>query len=463
MGRRRMDTTPRAEEIDLEGEPPSTSSAMPHHDAGAAYARAVARLPAAIRQPLVELLAPHDLGTFFRTYWDRRALHIRGRRAPRRFAQVLSLETLLELFRHNRVPPHHARFSRQDGGAFSDTHLRDGDGKGLFRFDAVFGLLRRASGSVVLNHLNDYHPPANELTHALAEIFRCVVKVNAYFSPRESRLFPLHWDTHDAFILQAQGAKEWHVYDPVVPLPLEGRHASDGFEFTARGRRKLVMRPGDVLFIPRGVPHQAFAKETDSLHLTIGVHVPTWVTVVEALVARATAELARDAHARGSSALLLDPRDRESAAYASRVVQHFARTLRGLDARATLREAAAAQHVVTCPEGVDLSRTAPIEPGSHIVRAPGVHFLVDAPGGPELLFDGKRLRFGRRARAALELITARRTFRVSELPRAAPPAQNLALVTRLVAEGFLHVERPAEAPPAATRGGRARASARTRR
>ncbi len=442
MARRRTRTSPQTEEIDLDVEPPANSSTMPRHDAGASYASAIGRLPDAIKQPLVDLLAPHGVGAFFRKSWDRRALHIRNHGAPRRFAKLLSFESLLELFRHNRVQPQYARFSRKDGSSFNDARLRDAGGKGLFLFDAVFAFLRKASGSVVLNHLNDYHPPANQLVNALAEIFRCIVKVNAYFSPKESRLFPLHWDTHDTFILQAEGTKEWHVYEPVVRLPLEDRHSSEGFEFTAKGRRKLIMRPGDVLFLPRGVPHQAFAKAADSLHLTIGLYVPTWLSIIEGLVGRATAELARDAHARGSSALLLAPReDRESAAYASRVVEQFVKTLRGLDPRATLLEAAAAQRVVTCPEGVELSRSAPVEPGSRIVRYPCLHFLVDDPEGPTLLFDHKKLTFERSAREALRFITERRTFVVSEMPRSKRPARNLAIVTRLVADGFLHVAR----------------------
>ena len=117
------------------------------------------------------------------------------------------------------------------------------------------------------------------------------------------------------------------------------------------------------------------------------------------------------------------------------------KTLRGLDVRATLREAAAAQRAVTCPEGVELSREAPIEPGTRLVRYPCLHFLVEGPRGPALLFDRKKLTFGRSARDALRFITARRTFVVSELPRGARPAKNLELVTRLVDAGFLHVAR----------------------
>ena len=45
---------------------------------------------------------------------------------------------------------------------------------------------------------------------------------------------------------------------------------------------ELTLRAGDTLYLPRGWLHDALTSDTDSLHITVGVNVHTWVDAFRA-------------------------------------------------------------------------------------------------------------------------------------------------------------------------------------
>ena len=53
----------------------------------------------------------------------------------------------------------------------------------------------------------------------------------------------------------------------------------------------LVLEPGDMLYMPRGWLHQALTSDEDSLHLTIGVNVYTWLDALRAALESCADEL----------------------------------------------------------------------------------------------------------------------------------------------------------------------------
>lgn len=75
------------------------------------------------------------------------------------------------------------------------------------------------------------------------------VQVNAYLTPADAAGLGRHADRHDVFVLQLSGTKQWWV--------------DELGEFT--------LSPGDALYLPVGVLHDARTGPRHSLHLTIGV------------------------------------------------------------------------------------------------------------------------------------------------------------------------------------------------
>ena len=106
--------------------------------------------------------------------------------------------------------------------------------------------------------------------------------MNAYYTPRAAQGLPVHHDTHDVFVLQVSGEKRWLVYEPALELPLRNQKYSAEMGGPGEPVHDLVLRPGDMLYLPRGWLHEALTSDSDSLHLTVGVNVVTWLDAFKA-------------------------------------------------------------------------------------------------------------------------------------------------------------------------------------
>ncbi len=99
------------------------------------------------------------------------------------------------------------------------------------------------------------------------------VTCNAYFTPPGSQTLALHWDAHDVLVVQLRGAKHWTLVQPrLAPFRPYRYGAASSALLHGRRRRRLRMTPGDRLYLPRGLAHEAQAAETCSLHLTFGLY-----------------------------------------------------------------------------------------------------------------------------------------------------------------------------------------------
>lgn len=134
--------------------------------------------------------------------------------------------------------------------------------------------------SLVMERLHRTWPPLRALCKEISHELNHPTQANGYLTPAEAQGFSPHHDTHDVFILQTYGAKEWTLYKPVFSDPLP-QHSwkdldrlTDGYGVTPAGLESywtLRLEAGDCLWIPRGWPHEAAADTEPSLHATLGV------------------------------------------------------------------------------------------------------------------------------------------------------------------------------------------------
>src|SRR3954467_9422637 len=127
-----------------------------------------------------------------------------------------------------------------------------------------------AGATVVLQGLHRYWPPLTELVRNLELRLGHPCQANAYLTPPGSQGFARHSDTHDVFVFQTHGRKEWEVVDHDEP-------------------RLVLLEPGIVMYLPTGTPHSARSQTDPSLHVTIGINGVTWRDLVKQVVAEATA------------------------------------------------------------------------------------------------------------------------------------------------------------------------------
>lgn len=134
--------------------------------------------------------------------------------------------------------------------------------------------------TIIFNAAEQYWPPVERIIADLKEALACDVKCNVYCTPPESQGFDTHVDAHDVLVLQTDGSKTWRLHEVDSTLPLESTPlASEMFSMLSGSRpdygdptREVTLHPGDLLYLPRGVPHSAASTSEHSIHLTIGLY-----------------------------------------------------------------------------------------------------------------------------------------------------------------------------------------------
>ncbi|MET7701820.1 cupin domain-containing protein [Streptomyces sp. NPDC005485] len=128
----------------------------------------------------------------------------------------------------------------------------------------------RGGATLILQSAHWYHPPLTAFCRSLELALGHRCRANIYLTPGSAQGFGLHSDPHDVFVLQAFGEKNWHL----EATPWERQHRMEP------GLTDLVLRPGDVLYMPQGTPHRAHTQSGQSGHVTISVTSNTWRDVL---------------------------------------------------------------------------------------------------------------------------------------------------------------------------------------
>jgi len=246
-----------------------------------------------------DFIAPFDAGTFCAQYFGRHPVHIRRETAGqpailswKRFNEVLGItpywnEDTLKVYFKSRAA---LRENYCDTG-----NVRAGTAAAAdpAKVKALLGL----GASLIANHFHRVCPEVDAVVHVLERQFAARVVANVYCSFKGVQAFQTHFDLHDVFAFQAEGGKTWRVYEaradaPVAPLP-----PGDEIEkwLTASRGRLLFeadMKPGDVLYLPRGQYHDALTGGQASLHVTFGVSPATGLALFKLLDNAVTQESA---------------------------------------------------------------------------------------------------------------------------------------------------------------------------
>ena len=256
----------------------------------------------------LQRLVPVDAAQFAADTWGTSPLVTRAADLPGGLLELFAEGAVDELVSRRGLRAPFLRVA-QDGQTLGDREFTQGGGVGASVTDQVSDdkLLRLFAGgsTIVLQGLHRTWSPLIDFCQALAEELGHPVQANAYVTPRQSTGFSDHYDVHDVFVLQMGGEKHWRLRPPVHPAPLRDEPWTDHRTAVAEasGRApalEFTLRPGDVLYLPRGWVHSATALGGVSTHLTLGVHVWTRRHLADALVDSALATVSRDEQVRAS-------------------------------------------------------------------------------------------------------------------------------------------------------------------
>lgn len=242
---------------------------------------------------------------FAREVWGRTALLTR--RASD-FSDLFSADAVDELISRRGLRTPFLRVAK-DGSTLPESSFTASGGVGATIADQLDDTaLWRAfadGATLVLQALQRTWEPVGEFAARLGGELGHPVQANAYVTPPQNRGFDAHYDVHDVFVLQIDGAKRWIVHEPVHPDPLRDQPWTDRRSAVAEAARgtayiDTVIEPGDVLYLPRGWLHAAEARGEVSVHLTLGVHTWTRYALAEQLAEAALATLRDDPAMRGT-------------------------------------------------------------------------------------------------------------------------------------------------------------------
>lgn len=205
---------------------------------------------------------------------------------PARHAALLSIADLDAFLATDaaRAP----RLSMADGSRRGsaavpqEAYLREDGRADLPRLFAAFD----AGATLVVSQFHEQHLPLMRFCRGLEQVFLHAVQANIYLTPPGAQGFRMHYDTHDVLVLQVAGEKRWRLW-PGQPVPHPTRRTpwQGGVEPLGEPE-SLTLRPGDSLYVPRGVLHDAAAQEGDdpSLHITVGLLEPSFASVLRLAV-----------------------------------------------------------------------------------------------------------------------------------------------------------------------------------
>ncbi|HYI84406.1 MAG TPA: cupin domain-containing protein [Acetobacteraceae bacterium] len=241
------------------------------------------------------LLAPMPPAQFFAEYHDRQPLHLRG--AAGKFASVLSWRVINRLLDMTHIWSSQSLQLMMDGVAVPPEQYciraTGRDNLSVQQPDAakLRGWVERGA-SLVMNDVDSLSPGLAGVSEALEGAGLGKAQANVYVSFQSHKAFPAHYDTHDVWAVQVEGEKTWNIWEGRADYPLphpifraQGQAHHEG----AKGklRERVVLRAGDLLYLPRGWYHDALAEAAASVHISYGVHAPLGMDLVNILLERA--------------------------------------------------------------------------------------------------------------------------------------------------------------------------------
>jgi len=389
------------------------------------------------------LIQPHAPDLFFREHWERGPLHVSGRPADY-YRSLLSKQRLEAALFYSRPQPPDIMVVADQVELLPARYVTD---EGDLDLNQLYKAYHEGH-TLIVNALERFVPEVARFTRVLQDEINHPVRANCYLSPAGTRGLHAHFDTHDVFVLQIEGAKTWKLY-PGPELPLLGTF-QPVLADAGLGEPSQVVRlePGDLLYVPRGTVHQAETSERSSLHMTVGLYPSQWVDLlVNALSVLAT----RDPRFRRS----LPPGYLDHPERRQEMEATFAELARAFGEQAStegcygLLADRLIRHAAPVPDGhfEQLDSLAAIGADTLLEkRGPLKCRLIEDANGAALQFPGNTVRGPAVFREAMLWVArAREPFRVRALPDSLSDTRKVDLARRLVRGGLLRAVAEPEA------------------
>jgi Cupin superfamily protein len=388
-----------------------------------------------------KLISPIDPASFFRDTWEKKPLVV-SRDQPDYYSRLFSVRDVDSMIHFTRprfsgIRTESTPTQALRGNFPHDEHL-------FFEGENNIAALSNqyAQGKTIFVHkLEQRWKSVATLCRDLESTLHHPVNASMFLTPRNSQGVSAHFDSVEVFVLQIEGSKHWRLYKPTVELPLKEAFEPIPREQIGEPIQEVHVKPGDLIYIPRGFIHEAFASDDSSLHITVAVSVFRWADLVQAALACLSAKDVRFRRAVPVGALgggeIADALRMEF----EELLQQLVRGARVEDAMAALGDQFIGDMAVLPgahflpPEEIDR-----IELETVLERSKGmVCRVVEDAASVSIQFPGARMRAPTHLRPALEFISKASRFPVGALPGGLSDNSKLILAKRLIRDGLLTI------------------------
>ncbi|HKX28059.1 MAG TPA: cupin domain-containing protein [Blastocatellia bacterium] len=389
-----------------------------------------------------ELIAPIGVEQFFSDFWEKNFLHVR-RESPCYYDQILNVGDLDQYLQDQNLPPNFIRvvnnqIEYEPREWTKLERLRTGDTCRVVAVDKLFSIFG-AGGTIILNRAHKYIPSLTRFAVRLERELKFPVTTNLYLTPPHSRGLLAHFDPHCVMILQISGCKKWRLYHFAETLPAGEVDYLTRHETAGSPAHEYLLEPGDLLYVPRGLVHEADTLDQTSIHITLGLKTESWFHLIEDLAALAKSDpVFRQGLPTGLSG------ERELEDFLRTFAQHFQALWEKTGASALLerrRRSLVGNRLVDQQARLsDWLQSERLNLDSIVVRRPGIDFIVERSHRRTVIeFGIQKLIIERPFVTSLDRFLKDRPFAVREIEGLLTEKGKVELASRFVRAGWLTI------------------------
>ena len=169
----------------------------------------------AVVQALSRCIEPWSLERFLAERWQQEPLLL-TRADPGHFLDLIRLEEFDSIvsstgLRHPYFRVFKGGRSLPVGQTTTARQLGSDVDHGLADLNKLYDQ-HSEGATIVLQALERWWPSFHSLCREFEHAFGFPTQAHAYLTPQSAQGTPIHYDTHDVFVLQVEGAKRWRVW-----------------------------------------------------------------------------------------------------------------------------------------------------------------------------------------------------------------------------------------------------------
>jgi len=223
-----------------------------------------------------KLIGNLSIESFFKDYWGKEVLYLEKKDNPDANFPI-SVNDLDDYFTNTRLRYPWIKLVKKG----IEVPLKEYRNSALSMLtdtvdnDKLFNGLSEG-GTILANSIDKSNKAIGIYCRELEKELSLKIWANLYISDSMSYGIGIHQDAQDIFIVQLAGKKNWHIYPRQEQYTGPRQPKED-----EKAERSLLLKEGEVIYLPKNYPHMAFAADGPSIHLAISAEGLLWSDLIK--------------------------------------------------------------------------------------------------------------------------------------------------------------------------------------